>query len=96
MGNTPETALETFITAIREHYAAALQKTTDTDPRVERAYNKLATAFIDYDEVLFQEYNESTPFDLFDDMADDVDDFLDDDEDDDMDFEEFEYIDDEE
>lgn len=90
MSSEPEVALEAFIAAIREHYAAAVNRTSDTDERVEASYMALADAFEIYEDALYVAYDEVTPFELFDDVEDaredgtfdDFDDDLDDDYDD--------------
>ncbi|WP_151952287.1 hypothetical protein [Brevibacterium sp. Marseille-P9724] len=94
MSSEPEVALEAFIAAIREHYAAAVKRTSDTDERVEAAYMALADAYEVYEDALYVAYDEVTPFELFDDIEDaredgtfddDFDDFDDDDDFDDPD-----------
>lgn len=100
MSLEPHVALEDFLSAVREHYAAAAHRTSDTDPRVEASYMALADAFELYEDALYTAFDEVTPFELFDDVEDakdddedddledddEVDDFDDDDDDDDDDF----------
>ncbi|QCP05773.1 hypothetical protein [Brevibacterium sp. CS2] len=90
MSLEPHVALEDFLSAVREHYAAAAHRTSDTDPRVEASYMALADAFELYEDALYTAFDEVTPFELFDDVEDakdddEDDDLEDDDEDDDFD-----------
>ncbi len=80
MSREPEVALEELLSAIRQHFAAAAHRTSDTDPRVQAAYMALADAFEIYEDALYTAFDEVTPFELFDDVEDARDD--DDDEDD--------------
>lgn len=92
MSLEPHVALEDFLSAVREHYAAAAHRTSDTDPRVEASYMALADAFELYEDALYTAFDEVTPFELFDDVEDAKDD--DDDEDDDLDDEDDDFDDD--
>lgn len=85
MSSEPEVALEAFIAAIREHYAASVNRTSDTDERVEAAYMALADAYEIYEDALYVAYDEVTPFELFDDIEDAREDGTFDDFDDDFD-----------
>lgn len=90
MSLDPQVALDDFLSAVREHYAAAAHRTSDTDPRVEASYMALADAFEIYEDALYTAFDEVTPFELFDDVEDakdDADDDFDDDDDEDDDFE---------
>lgn len=84
-------ALEGLVAALEAHLTTAEQRRSERDPRVEQAYRDLADAFETYDEVLYDAYDEVTPFVLYDDVEDqreddeddiDVEDLDDDDEDD--------------
>jgi hypothetical protein len=86
-------ALAALVAALEAHLAAAEQRRSERDPRVEQAYRDLADAFETYDEVLYDAYDEVTPFVLYDDVEDqredddddidvDVEDLTDDDDDD--------------
>ncbi|WP_101650220.1 hypothetical protein [Brevibacterium ihuae] len=85
MSLDPQVALDDFLSAVREHYAAAAHRTSDTDPRVEASYMALADAFEIYEDALYTAFDEVTPFELFDDVEDAKDDADDDDFDDDDD-----------
>ena len=100
MSLEPHVALEDFLSAVREHYAAAAHRTSDTDPRVEASYMALADAFELYEDALYTAFDEVTPFELFDDVEDakdddEDDDLEDDDEDDDFDDDDDDDFDDE-
>lgn len=85
MSLEPDVALEEFLSAIREHYAAAAHRSSDEDPRVEATYMALAEAFDIYEDALYRAFGEVTPFELFDDQEDAKADLGDDDDDDDFD-----------
>lgn len=85
MSLEPDVALEEFLSAIREHYAAAAHRSSDEDPRVEATYMALAEAFDVYEDALYRTFEEVTPFELFDDQEDAKADLGDDDDDDDFD-----------
>ncbi|MGJ7540514.1 hypothetical protein ACSFCK_09600 [Brevibacterium luteolum] len=85
MSLEPDVALEEFLSAIREHYAAAAHRSSDEDPRVEATYMALAEAFDVYEDALYRAFEEVTPFELFDDQEDAKADLGDDDDDDDFD-----------
>lgn len=93
MSLEPDVALEEFLSAIREHYAAAAHRSSDEDPRVEATYMALAEAFDIYEDALYRAFEEVTPFELFDDQEDAKADLGDDDDDDD-DFDDFDDDDD--
>lgn len=90
MSTDPREALDAFLEAVREHYAASAHRSGDQDPRVEAAYMALADAFEIYEDAIYTAFDEVTPFELFDDVEDakddddqfDPDENLDDDEDD--------------
>lgn len=89
--NDPRSALERLIGALEDlHTAASATKDPDA-PSVIEAGQRLADAYVIYDDAIFTSYGVELPFDLYDD--DDVDD--DDDDDDDDDFDDLDYDDDE-
>lgn len=79
----PRVALQSLISALEEHCAAAAGKRGDEDPAVESAYLAIADAFDVYEDVLFEAYGEVTPLVIYEDSDDD--DSEDDAEDDDDD-----------
>ena len=97
MSSDARAALDRFVAALERHYDAASARRSELDPKVVEAYEELATAFAEYDDALFDAYDEVTPFDLTDedDEDDDLDDEDDLDEDDDEDEDEDDDLDDE-
>lgn len=90
MSTDPSAALEDFLSAVREHFAASAHRTSETDPRVEASYMALADAFEIYEDSLYAAYGEVTPFELFeDDREDDDDDDASDDDDSDEDSDDY-------
>ncbi|GAA1338879.1 hypothetical protein [Arthrobacter roseus] len=83
MSIDPSVALQSLISAFEEHLAAAASRRGPNDPSVEAAYVAIADAFEDYEEVLFDSYDEVTPLEIYDDDDDDDDGRDDDDRDDD-------------
>jgi hypothetical protein len=90
MTTEPRAALDRLIAALEAHLAAAGRRQGEADPAVVSAYQTLADAFEEYDEALYDAFDEVTPFVLYDeaedaaeDDEDDLDDDLDDDEDED-------------
>ena len=75
-------ALGRLVAALEAHFTAAQQRRGEQDPHVEQAYRALADAFEDYDEALYDAFDEVTPFVLYDDVEDEREDT--DDEDDDV------------
>ena len=86
MTTEPRAALDRLVAALEAHLGAASSRRGAEDPAVVAAYQRLAEAFEVYDEALYENYDEATPFVLYDDEADarEDDDDLDDPEDDDL------------
>ena len=80
---TARTALVALVEALETHLAAAEQRTGEADPEVFAAYSRLAGAFVDYEDALYEAHDEVVPMSLLEDDEDDEDDDLDDDDDDD-------------
>ncbi|MER8044066.1 hypothetical protein [Streptomyces sp. NPDC094032] len=57
-------AAEAVKTALDRHLAAVESRTGDDDPAVYEAFNALAAAAEVYDEVLYDRYDEVTPFEI--------------------------------
>ncbi|GAA2809298.1 hypothetical protein [Streptomyces showdoensis] len=57
-------AAEAVKTALDRHLAAVESRTGDDDPAVYEAFNALAAAAEAYDEVLYDRYDEVTPFEI--------------------------------
>ena len=83
MTTEPRAALDRLIAALEAHLAAAGRRQGEADPAVVSAYQTLADAFEEYDEALYDAFDEVTPFVLYDEAEDAADD--DEDEDDELD-----------
>jgi hypothetical protein len=96
MTTEPRAALDRLIAALEAHLAAAGRREGEADPAVVSAYQTLADAFEEYDEALYDAYDEVTPFVLYDEAEDAAEDADDDDlEDiDDLDDDDLDEIDD--
>ncbi|MEW2404614.1 hypothetical protein [Streptomyces sp. NPDC046862] len=57
-------AAEAVKTALDRHLAAVEQRTGEDDPAVYEAFNELAAAAEEYDELLYDRYDEVTPFEI--------------------------------
>ncbi|MFJ2830979.1 hypothetical protein ACIPC1_26015 [Streptomyces sp. NPDC087263] len=57
-------AAEAIKTALDRHLAAVERRTGDDDPAVYEAFNELASAAEEYDELLYERYDEVTPFEI--------------------------------
>lgn len=95
MTSDPRAALSTFVAALETHLELSAVRRGENDPAVVTAYNKVADAFVAYDDALLDAYGEVTPLDVYsdeededvdeasivedDDYADEEDDDLDDD-----------------
>ncbi len=57
-------AAEAVKTALDRHLAAVERRSGDDDPAVYEAFNELAAAAQEYDELLYDRYDEVTPFEI--------------------------------
>ncbi|MFI6487393.1 hypothetical protein [Streptomyces sp. NPDC050564] len=57
-------AAEAVKTALDRHLAAVERRTGEDDPGVYEAFNELAAAAEEYDELLYDRYDEVTPFEI--------------------------------
>ncbi|MFR9800001.1 hypothetical protein ACL02U_29535 [Streptomyces sp. MS06] len=57
-------AAEAVKTALDRHLAAVERRSGEDDPAVHEAFNELATAAEAYDELLYDRYDEVTPFEI--------------------------------
>ncbi|MET8287140.1 hypothetical protein ACGFWD_04975 [Streptomyces sp. NPDC048448] len=57
-------AAEAVKTALDRHLAAVEHRSGDDDPAVYEAFNELAAAAEEYDELLYDRYDEVTPFEI--------------------------------
>ena len=71
MSIDPRIALQSLITALEEHLAAAASRRGEKDPVVENAYLAIADAFEVYEEVLYDAYGEVTPLEIYEDDDED-------------------------
>ncbi|HLS40557.1 MAG TPA: hypothetical protein VK038_07330 [Ornithinicoccus sp.] len=90
MTSDPRAALAAFVAALENHLELAAMRRGENDPAVVAAYQRVADAFVAYDDALLDAYGEVTPLDIYteDDEEDleDLEDELDDlDEDADLD-----------
>ncbi len=81
MTTDPRAALDRLVEALEAHLAASAARRGPSDAGVAHAYDVLADAFETYDEALYAAYEETTPFDLYD---EDEDEEPDDDEDEEL------------
>lgn len=58
------TAAEAVKAALDRHLAAVEQRSGEDDPAVYEAFNELAAAAEEYDELLYDRYDEVTPFEI--------------------------------
>ena len=79
---TARTALVALVEALEAHLSAAEGRSGEADPAVFAAYSRLAGAFVDYEDALYEAHDEVVPMSL---LEDDEDDDLEDDDDDDED-----------
>lgn len=74
MSIDPRVALQSLVSALEEHLAAAASRRGEDDPAVEGAYLSIADAFESYEEALYDAYGEVTPLVIYEDSDDDEDD----------------------
>lgn len=74
MSIDPRVALQSLVSALEEHAAAAASRRGEDDPAVEAAYLSIADAFESYEEALYDAYGEVTPLVIYEDSDDDEDD----------------------
>lgn len=74
MTSDPRAALSTFVAALETHLELAAVRRGENDPAVVTAYNKVADAFVAYDDALLDAFGEVTPLDVYSEEDDDIDD----------------------
>lgn len=67
MSIDPRVALQSLVSALEEHLAAAASRRGDDDPAVESAYLSIADSFEAYEESLYDAYGEVTPLVIYED-----------------------------
>ncbi len=90
MTTDPRAALNAFVAALERHLEMAADRRSKDDPQVIAAYQRIANAFVDYDDALLDAYGEVTPLDVY---SDDGEGYEDDDEDDDTDEDDLDAVD---
>lgn len=85
MTKDPRVALEVLVSSLEEHLSAIVSRRAEDDPAVDAAFLRIADAFEDYEDALYEAYGEVTPLDLYDDDSDEDDEESDDDDSDDVD-----------
>lgn len=95
MTSNPRAALRDLVAALERHLEMAADSPDKDDPKLIAAYQRIANAFVDYDDALLEVYGEVTPLDVYrEDDDDDDDDREDDDYDeDDLDAEDHDGVD---
>lgn len=73
MTSDPRAALSTLVAALETHLELSAVRRGENDPAVVTAYNKVADAFVAYDDALLDAYGEVTPLDVYSDEEDDLD-----------------------
>jgi hypothetical protein len=83
MTTDPRVALGALVAALETHLELTVERRGEDDPRVVAAYQRIADAFVAYDDALLDAYGEVTPLDIY--REDDEEEELDDDLDHDLD-----------
>ncbi len=80
MTRHPRAALNELVAALERHLEMAADRRGKDDPAVVAAYQRIANAFVDYDDALLEAYGEVTPLDVYSDDGEDDDDDYDEDD----------------
>lgn len=81
MSTDPRVALGALVAALETHLELTVERRGEEDPRVVAAYQRIADAFVTYDDALLEAYGEVTPLDIYsEDDDEDLDDDLEDDD----------------
>jgi hypothetical protein len=67
MAKDSRVTLQHFIAALENHHQAVSNRRGEGDTAVERAYELLESAFLDYEEALQDSFEELLPFELAED-----------------------------
>ncbi|WP_028278729.1 hypothetical protein [Arthrobacter sp. H5] len=70
MSIDPRVALQSLVSALEEHLAAAASRRGEDDPAVESAYLSIADSFEAYEEALYDAHGEVTPLVIYEDSDD--------------------------
>jgi hypothetical protein len=79
MTTDPRAALNALVAALERHLAMAGERRGKDDPTLIAAYQRIANAFVDYDDALLEAYGEVTPLDVYSDDGEEDDDYDEDD-----------------
>lgn len=71
MTSDPRAALSSLVAALQAHLELSSVRRGDNDPAVVAAYNKIADAFVAYDDALLDAFGEVTPLDVYSEEDDD-------------------------
>ena len=66
MATDPRIALTQLVAALEKHFEAVASQRGAGDSSIERAYDQLEDAFINYEEALSEEYGEFLPIAIAD------------------------------
>jgi hypothetical protein len=66
MATDPRIALTKLVAALEKHFEAVASQRGAGDSSIERAYDQLEDAFINYEEALSEEYGEFLPIAIAD------------------------------
>lgn len=80
MTTDPRVALGALVAALQTHLELTVERRGEDDPRVVAAYQRIADAFVAYDDALLDAYGEVTPLDIYSEDDEDDEDDLDDDD----------------
>ncbi|CAB4615391.1 MAG: hypothetical protein F2599_00790 [Actinobacteria bacterium] len=70
MAQDARIALQQFIASLERHFEAIASRRGNEDPAVEQAYFQLEDAFLNYEEILGEKFEEYLPISLAEDETD--------------------------
>jgi hypothetical protein len=73
MTTDPRAALNALVAALERHLEMAGERRGKDDPALIAAYQRIANAFVDYDDALLETFGEVTPLDVYSDDGEDDD-----------------------
>ncbi|MGB7448271.1 MAG: hypothetical protein WA892_04000 [Ornithinimicrobium sp.] len=71
MTTDPRAALNALVAALERHLELAGERRGKDDPALIAAYQRIANAFVDYDDALLEKFGEVTPLDVYSDDGED-------------------------
>jgi hypothetical protein len=69
MAQDTRMALRIFIASLEKHFEAVATRRSQEDPSVQTAYLQVEDAFLNYEELLAENFEEYLPFELAEDDA---------------------------